>query len=170
LAMSRDGRAMVYGARRDGVLHLFLRRLGEGEPTMLAGTEDGHSPFFSPDGKWIAFFAAAKLRKGSVNGGPVFDICDVGADRAGVWMDDGSIVVTTHATLPLKRVASSGGTLEAVTELDTTQGERTHRWPDAIPDSDWVIFTVGSAQSPGNYADSTIVASNVNTKKRGVRI
>jgi serine/threonine-protein kinase len=166
LAVSRDGRAIVYGARREGVLRLFLRRLGDGEPTMLEGTEDGHSPFFSPDGKWIAFFAASKLRKVSVNGGPVFDICDVGADRAGVWLDDGSIVLSTHATLPLSRVASSGGTLQAVTVLDTTQAERTHRWPDAIPDSDWVIYTVGSAQSPGNYEDATVVVENLKTHER----
>jgi serine/threonine-protein kinase len=170
LDISRDGRSVVYGARRDGVLSLYVRRMGDGEPTMLAGTEDSHSPFFSPDGKWIAFFSPAKLRKVSVSGGPVFDICDVGADRGGVWRDDGSIILSTHATLPLMRVTSSGGVPEAVTVLDTTQSERTHRWPDAIPGGDWVIFTVGSSQSPGNYEDATIVAANLKTHERRVLV
>jgi Tol biopolymer transport system component len=170
LALSRDGRAVVYGARRSGVRTLFLRRLGDGEPIVLEGTEDAHSPFFSPDGKWIAFFSASKLRKISVNGGPVFDICDVGADRGGVWLDDGSILLATHATLPLMRVTSSGGTPQAATVLDTTQAERTHRWPDTIPGGDWVLFTVGSAQSPGNYEDATIVAENLKTHERRVLV
>ena len=168
LAISRDGRSIVYCARRDGIVRLFVRRLGDGEPTMLEGTDDAHSPFLSPDGKWIAFFSNSKLRKISVNGGPVFDICEVGADRGGVWLDDGSLVVTTHATLPLMRIASAGGTPQAATVLDTTQAERTHRWPDAIPGTDWVIFTVGSAQSPGNYEEATIAAANLKTGERRV--
>ena len=164
--ISRDGRTIVYGARRDGVLRLYVRRMGDGEPTVLAGTEDAHSPFLSPDGKWVGFFSNSKMRKVSVNGGPVFDICDVGADRGAVWLDDGSILAATHATLPLMRVPSAGGTLQAVTSLDTTKSERTHRWPDEIPGGDWVLFTVGSSQSPGNYEDATIVAANVTSGER----
>jgi serine/threonine-protein kinase len=166
LDISRDGRTLVYGARRDGVLRLYVRRMGDGEPTMLEGTDNAHTPFFSPDGKWIAFFDTSRLRKVSVIGGPVFDICPVGADRGAVWLDDGSIVVSTGATSPLMRVASSGGVAQAVTALDTTQSERTHRWPDAIPGGQWVIFTVGSVQSPGNYEDATIMAVDLETGER----
>jgi len=168
LNITRDGRTLVYGARRDGAAHLFVRRMGDGDPTMLEGTDRAHAPFFSPDGKWVAFFADGKLKKVSVNGGPVFDICAVGADRAGVWLDDGSIVVATHATQPLMRVASAGGVPEAVTLLDTTQTERTHRWPDALPGGEWVIFTVGSQKSPGNYEDATIAAASLRTGERRV--
>jgi serine/threonine-protein kinase len=170
LDISRDGRSIVYGARREGVLRLYVRRMGDGEPTMLAGTEDAHSPFFSPDGQWVAFFSNSKLRKISVGGGPIFDICDVGADRGAVWRDDGSIVVATHATLPLMTVSSSGGVPQAVTTLDTTLSERSHRWPDQIPGGDWVIFTVGSSQSPGNYEDAIIAAANLKTHERRVLI
>jgi hypothetical protein len=73
--IARDGRVIVYAARRDGVARLFVRRLGDGEATMLEGTDGAHSPFFSPDGKWIAFIADSKLKKVSVNGGPVFEVC-----------------------------------------------------------------------------------------------
>ena len=168
LDISRDGRAVVYCARRDGAVRLFLRRLSDGEPVMLEGTDDAHAPFFSPDGKWIAFFANSKLRKISVGGGPVFDICDTAADRGGVWLDDGSIALATHATVPLARVTSAGGTPSAVTALDTTRAERTHRWPDALPGGEWVIYTVGSAQSPGNYEDAVIAAANLRTGEHRV--
>ncbi|HEX6790584.1 MAG TPA: protein kinase, partial [Candidatus Krumholzibacteria bacterium] len=170
LNVSPDGRTVVYAAHRGEGTRLFVRRLDEGEPVPLDGTEGAHSPFFSPDGQWIAFVAQSKLRKISVNGGPVFDICDVGADRSGVWLDDGSIVMCTHATTPLMRVASSGGTLNSVTALDTASGERTHRWPDALPGSEWVIFTVGVASSPGSYEDATIAAASLRTSERRVLV
>ena len=170
LNIARDGRTVVYGARRDGVARLFVRRMGDREPTMLEGTEGAHAPFFSPDGKWVAFFADSKLKKISINGGPVFEICPAGADRAGVWLDDGSVVVATHATMPLMRVASAGGVPQPVTSLDTTQAERTHRWPDALPGSEWVIFTVGSQKSPGNYEDATIAAASLRTGERRVLV
>jgi serine/threonine-protein kinase len=166
LNISRDGRTVAYAARRDANTALFVRHFGDGEATRLTGTEDAHSPFFSPDGKWIAFVAQSKLRKVSVGGGPVFDICDVSVDRSGVWLDDGSIIVSTHATVPLMRVSSSGGALQAVTALDTANGERTHRWPDALPGSEWVIFTVGAANSPGNYEDAAIDAASLRTGER----
>jgi serine/threonine-protein kinase len=166
LNISRDGRTMVYAARHLGTQCLFVRRMGDGEPTALEGTDFGHAPFFSPDGKWIAFVALSKLKKVSVNGGPVFDICDVAADRAGVWLDDGSIVLVTHATQPLMRVSSSGGVPQAVTVIDSTRGERTHRWPDALPGGEWVIYTIGSAQSPGSYEDAVIAATNLRTGEK----
>jgi serine/threonine-protein kinase len=166
--IARDGRVIVYAARRDGVARLFVRRLGDGEATMLEGTDGAHSPFFSPDGKWIAFIADSKLKKVSVNGGPVFEVCPVGADRGGVWLDDGSILVATHATRPLMRVPSAGGVLRLVTSLDSTRAERTHRWPDVLPGGEWVIFTVGSEQSPGNYENAVVAAASLRTGERRV--
>jgi serine/threonine-protein kinase len=166
LNVSRDGRTIAYGARNEGGQQLFVRRIGEPEPAVVPGTIGGHAPFFSPDGQWIAFIADTKLKKVSVNGGPVFDICDVSADRAGVWLDDGSIIVVTHATMPLMRVSSSGGVPEAVTVIDSTRGERTHRWPDVLPGGEWVIFTIGSVNSPGSYEAATIAATNLRTGEK----
>jgi serine/threonine-protein kinase len=71
-----------------------------------------------------------------------------------VWLDDGSILVATHATRPLMRVPSAGGVLRLVTSLDSTRAERTHRWPDVLPGGEWVIFTVGSEQSR-NYENAS---------------
>jgi serine/threonine-protein kinase len=170
LNISRDGRAIAYTARRDGIIRLYVRRMGDGEATELKGTEEAHSPFFSPDGEWIAFMAQAKLRKVPAAGGPVFDVCDVTADRSGVWLDDGSIVVATHATQPLMQVSSSGGVPRAVTVLDSARGERTHRWPDALPGGEWVIFTIGSDRSPGDYEEATIAAASLKTGERRVLV
>jgi serine/threonine-protein kinase len=166
LAISRDGRTVAYSGRRAGVTRLYVRRLGDGEATELAGTEGAHSPFFSPDGTWIAFVSGDRLKKVEVTGGPTFELCTVSADRSGVWLDDGSIVLAPRATQPLVRLPSTGGVPSVVVPLDSTAGERTHRWPDALPGGEWVIFTVGSKSSPGDYEDATICAVSVRTGER----
>lgn len=167
LAITRDGRTVAYCGRRVGVSRLYVRHLGESEPVELAGTEGARCPFFSPDGEWIAFMSGNKLKKVAVTGGPTFELCDVSADRSGVWLDDGSIVVATHATVPLSRVSSTGGgELQVVAPLDSANGERTHRWPDALPGGEWVIFTVGLASSPGDYENARIDAVSLKSGER----
>src|SRR5438270_420330 len=66
-AMSPDGRTVVYAATsRDGT-RLYTRRLDQLAPQPIPGTEDGTRPFFSPDGKWLAFFSHGALRKTRVD-------------------------------------------------------------------------------------------------------
>jgi len=168
VGVSRDGRRVAYAGLRAGRTSLFVRDLGESDARQLEGTEGAHAPFFSPDGEWIAFVADGKLKKVSVNGGAKFDICTVGPDRAGVWLDDGTIVVAPHATTPLMEVSSSGGTLHALTVLDTLNGERTHRWPDALPGGEWVLYTVGMIDSPGDYESATIAGYSRKTGEKRV--
>jgi serine/threonine-protein kinase len=168
LAITRDGRTIAYCGRRDGVTRLYVRNLSDGEATELAGTEEAHSPFFSPDGKWIAFTSGNKLKKVEIAGGPTFDLCEVSADRSGVWLDDGTIVLAPRATYPLMRLPSTGGVPRVIAPLDTANGERTHRWPDALPGGEWVIFTIGDASSPGDYERAKIGAVSIRTGERRV--
>src|SRR6185503_14701421 len=48
---------------------LVTRRLDQTKFTPLAGTEGASFPFFSPDGRWVAFFADGKLKKLALDGG-----------------------------------------------------------------------------------------------------
>ena len=64
--------------------------------TPLAGTENAANPFFSPDGQWVAFFDAAKLKKVAVTGGAVVTIADAPNSRGGAWSDDGTIVFSEN--------------------------------------------------------------------------
>ncbi len=158
LAMSRDGRRLVYAAERSGQRGLFLRTLGELEARSLEGTIGARSPFFSPDGQWIGFFAeGGKLKKAPVSGGPPQLICeDVTAQRGAVWADDDVIILTADYAAGLSRVSARGGRIEPLTKVDAGKGERTHRWPDILPGGERVLFTIGSDKSPGNYDDAKI--------------
>jgi serine/threonine protein kinase/Tol biopolymer transport system component len=166
--ISRDGRTLAYCARRDDIVRLYVRSFDEREAVELAGTEGASNPFFSPDGQWVAFAAGAKLKKVSVRGGPVFELRDLfEGHRAGVWLDDGSIICVPSFASPLFRIpAGVGGAGSAVTVIDTAAGERTHRWPGAFPGGEWVYFTVGAERNPGDYEDAEIAAVSLKTGER----
>ncbi len=165
--ISRDGRALVYCGRRDGIVRLYVRSFDEREAVELAGTDGASNPFFSPDGQWIAFAANAKLKKVSVHGGAVFDLRDLSeGHRAGVWLDDGTIICVPSFASPLFRLPAGGGTGTAVTVIDTAAGERTHRWPGTFPGGEWVYFTVGNRRNPGDYEESEIATVSLKTGER----
>ena len=92
--LSPNGQALVFvGQRRTGPASLFVRRLDQLDATPLPGTEGAHSPFFSPDSEWVAFFADAKLKKVALSGGaPAVTVCDTPDARGGTWGADGWIV------------------------------------------------------------------------------
>jgi hypothetical protein len=165
LALSRDGRRLVYAADHAGARQLVLRNLDEIAPRPLEGTAGGKSPFFSPDGQWIAFFAEGKLMKVPVTGGAPQTICDsVGAHRGGAWAEDDTIILSPDFAVGLSQVPARGGHPEPLTKVDAARGERTHRWPDVLPGGDAVIFTIGAAKSPGNYDDARIALYDRRTK------
>jgi serine/threonine-protein kinase len=154
--LSPDAGLLAFTGRKAGqVRQLYVRRLDQLEATVLAGTEDANIPFFSPDGQWIAFFAAGKLKKVSVSGGPVVILCDAPSGRGGSWGDDGRIVFTPNASgnATLLRVSANGGTPERFTTL--REGEAAQRWPQVLPEGRGVIYS--TSPNLGNYNDGEIV-------------
>jgi hypothetical protein len=99
--------------------------------TPIAGTSGAESPFFSPDGQWLGFWAAGKLRKVPLAGGPAVPICDAAAIFGASWSSDGTIVFATARNGGLRRVPAAGGTLEALTTPGN--GEFSHRLPHVLP-------------------------------------
>ena len=75
----------------------------------LAGTEDAVNPFFSPDGRWLGFFADGKLKKVSVDGGAPVALADARTPRGEAWLADDSILITPNNNVGLSRVPSVGG-------------------------------------------------------------
>ncbi len=166
MAISPDGRAIAYTVRVGGVLKLRLRRLDTREDVEIAGADGARNLFFSRDGEWIGFFDTRKMNKVSVRGGTPVALADALQDRLGTWLDDGTIVFTREVTEPLFRIPESGGTPVAITTLDTTKRERTHRFPSALDGGPWVVFTVQTVDSPGGYDDASIDAVSVKTGER----
>ncbi len=144
VALSPDGHRLVYVAVRSGVQQLFVRSMDSREGKPLPGTEGAMSPFFSPDGRWIGFFATGKLKKISVAGGSALALCDSTAAGGGAWDDDDTIVFSPSATSGLLRVPAAGGKPQIVTTVDRTKGETSHRWPQFLPGNKALLFTVST--------------------------
>jgi serine/threonine-protein kinase len=142
LAMSPDGRHLVCRLRgADGKVRLGIHPLDRDEMRTIVGSEGANNPFFSPDGRWIAFFADNKLKKMAAEGGVPVTLCDAPLNLGGSWGDDGNIIATLGVTTGLSRIPSTGGAPMQVTVMDQKKGELRHSWPQVLPGSRAVIYT-----------------------------
>ena len=145
LALSPDGTKLAYIASEKGTQRIYLRSLDSLAATPISGTEGGSTPFFSPDGQWLGFFAAGKLRKVSLNGGAAVTLSDAsGFGLGGSWGSQGTIALGGLAGI--QQIADGGGTLHPVTHLE--QGEAAHAWPELLPNDQAILFTVAGSGSP----------------------
>jgi len=164
MALSPDGRTLALVLRNEKGKMLYVRRLDSNALTQMPGTEEAATPFFSPDGRWIGFFTNDKLKKVPVAGGAPVTLCDSqGSNRGADWGTDDVIVFSPHYTQPLMRVSGSGGEPETLTSIEKAKGERTHRWPQSVPNEDLVLYTVGTMDSPESYDDARIEAIRPST-------
>jgi serine/threonine-protein kinase len=140
-AVAPDGSRLALVAGEAGQRRLHVRGVAELLPRPLPGTEGGWQPCFSPDGRFLAYFADRKLYRVAVAGGPPSALAEVGSNPRGAsWADDGSIVLAASQTSGLSRVPATGGALVPLTRLDEARGEESHRWPQVLPGG-FVLFT-----------------------------
>lgn len=159
-ALSPDGSRFVYVGSTRGRPQLFLRDFGTFESTALPGTEEADGPFFSPDGKWVGFFAESRLKKISLAGGLPVLLCFASpVTRGASWAEDDTIVFAFSNTSGLFRVPAAGGAPTLLTSPDYKAGEQTHRWPDVLPGGKAVLFTVGTG---GSYDEARIAIQQKN--------
>ena len=166
LDLSRDGTRLAFEAEGPEGRQIFLRRIDRAEVTPVEGTRGASQPFFSPDGRSLAFYINGRIRKVALDGGAVSDVTSVNSYRGATWTESGWIVFTQTYASGLFKVRESGGRAEPLTTLDHAHGERTHRWPAAIPGTPWVLFSVGGTSSPNSYDDARIEVVNVETGER----
>jgi eukaryotic-like serine/threonine-protein kinase len=161
LALSPDGRTLVLAAiAEQGQQQLWIRRLDGDKTTPLAGTTGASYPFWSPDGRYIGFFADRKLKKIPVGGGVPQTICDAVDGRGGSWSRDGRIVFAPGPLEGLRIVSASGGESQSITTLE--KAGATHRLPHFLPDGKRLLFFHGGVISGDNAVDCL----NVDSKKR----
>jgi serine/threonine-protein kinase len=141
LAVSPDGRLIVYVGVDSGRAErqLFARALDRTAGVPIPGTEDAASPFFSPDGLWIAFTTDEddRLKKVPVTGGPPITIADDVNDgfAGGSWGDDGFIVYNSSG-FNLSRVSGAGGVPEVLVDVEGGAAF----WPSVLPGGEAVLF------------------------------
>jgi serine/threonine protein kinase/Tol biopolymer transport system component len=147
LALSPDGFRLAFvvassdGQGTEPAIH--TRTLDELESVPLAGSSSGLRPFWSPDGRTIAFGARGALHKVATAGAQPQVICECLASTflGGTWSDDGTIVFAV-AGRGLQSVAAGGGEPQPLTMLDAARGDQLHGWPAFLPGGRRFLYTV----------------------------
>ena len=166
LTISPDGRQTTFAAKNpEGKVVLWLRSLADLTARPIAGTEGATFPFWSPDSRFLAFFADGKLKKVDTSGSPPLDLCDAPNGRSGGWSREGVILFSPDTTTALSRVPAAGGPAMPATKLDAARGETTHRWATFLPDGKHFLYMAGS-HGQGTKSESTRSTPGPSTRAR----
>jgi serine/threonine-protein kinase len=151
VALSPDGRAMVYSGPADGGNRLWVRQFDQLDATPIAGTENGSSPFFSPDGKRVGFIKeGTSVRIASLAGAPTVTLTDKANTTSGDWGDDGYIYFEVDSGVA--RIRATGGEIEPVYVINTEKKEIATEWVHALPGGAGVLFRLRHiGQGPADF-------------------
>jgi serine/threonine protein kinase len=142
IALSPDGGKLALTLSRPGEQsQLWVRSLDGLTVQPLEGTDGASDPFWSPDSRFIGFFANGKIKKVESSGGFVQTLCD-GFGRGGTWSRTGIIVFPSGPFTGLSEVSASGGSPIRITTPE--RDDMTHRLPHFLPDGRRVLFFSGT--------------------------
>lgn len=152
-ALSPDGSALAFVADTpDSKAAIWVRSLSDVSPRRLPGTESAVNPFWSPDSRWIAFYADDKLKKTPASGGAVQVITETLSDLFGATWGKDDTILFAYGNDGIRRVSAAGGPPAKVTQLNASRGDGTHRWPHFLPDGrHFLFFVVASKEHRGIY-------------------
>ena len=164
LAISPDGKRIVYIGPGEGGDELWVRERDRLDATPLTGTVGATNPFFSPDGERIGYTVnGLQLKVVSVSGGPPITLSTLGgaSGGGGAWGPDGWIYF--DSPLGLARVQADGGTPALFIPYDSAAGEIGHAWPSALPNGKGLLYRSRRNLDP---TDFEIVAFDFKTHER----
>jgi serine/threonine protein kinase/Tol biopolymer transport system component len=145
IAVSPDGHHLAFTAATGGKVELWVRPLNSTEARPLAGTQGATFPFWSPDSRFIGFFADGRLKKIEVTGGPVQTLCEAPAPNGGAWSRAG-VILFGRVAGGLSRISEMGGEVTQVTTPDRPRLVNSHPYPTFLPDGRHFLYSITSAQ------------------------
>ncbi len=168
--ISPDGTRLAFTARKGEAPNLlWVRALHESTARPLTGTEGAQRPFWSPDGRYIGFFADRSFKKVDVNGGPVFTLAPGTESRGGTWNRDGVILFTPTARGPVLRVSADGGKVTEATVYGPT--DATHRYAHFLPDGKHFFYLVRhSGAGPGRDPEVRVASLDSRESKLVLKV
>lgn len=153
VGLSPAGDRLVYVAPRGGTTVLATRPLDRDSAVVIPGTEGAFHPFFSPDGRWIAYFSGNELRKIQVDGGNPVTLTTVERPSGAAWPVIDELIVFQQDGFQFRRVKASGSGETSVL-LESQFGA-----PSMLPDGKWVVGHLGSGQlAMMSLADTSMLA------------
>lgn len=145
IALSPDARLLAYAGLREETPMIHLRWLDRFDVEVIKGTEGAFGPFFSPDGRWLAYFSKDGLWKVALQGGSPVAICEAHSPYGGAWTPDDTIFFTVEGVL--KEVAAAGGTPRSI-EIVPEDRELPICciWPHLLPGGKFLVYNTGKSR------------------------
>ncbi|MHC4692961.1 MAG: protein kinase domain-containing protein, partial [Planctomycetota bacterium] len=144
IALSPDGRYLVYIGGVGETTRLFLREVGKNEEGKeLQETKGACLPFFSHNSRQIGFFAGGKLKTLFLKGGRPHTLRDAPNFIGGSWGADNTIFFSPAWSKGLWKTSVDEGIAKVITTPDdSNMGEYGHWWPEVLPGGEAVLFTI----------------------------
>jgi serine/threonine-protein kinase len=140
---------MVFRAQVEGTSRLFIQGTDQFEPRPIEGSDGAHTPFFSPDGRWIGFLANGRVYRVPVTGGTPSFVSEARSLSPGspgaTWGPNDTIVFAAGAA-GLVQVQAGGGQAAPLTTPNVARGEVTHIGPQFLPGGEEMLFTVRTGE------------------------
>jgi serine/threonine-protein kinase len=165
IALSPDGQSLVYVANTQ----LYLRRMGDLEARPIPGTnQDVNTPFFSPDGQWVAFYSVpdGELKKIPVEGGTAVVIAPLLNPFGAEWLPGDQILVGQGGG-GIVRVSANGGASETIVKVGA---DELAYGPQLLPDGEHLIFTLAKGREESRWDEAYIVIESLRSSERAVLI
>ena len=163
VALSPDGALVAYVAIQGATQQIYLRAMDSLDARPIPGTEAATSPFFSPDGQWLGFFAGNRLKKVSVSGGEVLTLGDAAFPGGASWGRGGMIAFAPAWSSVLRQVSDAGGTPQPLTRFE--KREFSHRWPEFLPGGKAVLFAAAQASFDWTNAQVAVQANGTGERR-----
>jgi serine/threonine protein kinase/Tol biopolymer transport system component len=165
IALSPTGRFLAAQVSGSGA-QLWVRALENANGQLIAGTDGVLWPFWSPDSRFVAFFADGKLKKVDLQGAPPQTLADAPSGTGGAWNQEDVIVFAPENAGPLFLVPAAGGAASPLTALDKERDEIAHRHPRFLPDGRRFLYTAVSS----NPEDSAIYVASLDAPSERTRL
>jgi eukaryotic-like serine/threonine-protein kinase len=169
LAISPDGRQIVFVGPGQGSSQLWIRRLDQLTSTPIAGTEGGYSPFFSPDGRQVGFVKnGVTVRIASLDGTPTVTLIDTANTTSADWSTDGWVYLEGGAGI--LRMRPTGGAVEPVYAVSAERHEVGAEFLNALPGGGLLFRLRYGGKGQNEFQIAAIKAPNgpVKVLTRGV--
>ena len=160
--ISPDGKFLAFVASDSiGKRYLYVHAFDGSGAKRLDDAADAISPFWSPDGRFLGFGAEGKLKWIDATGGSAVTIAQAPFLRGGTWTEDGIIIYAPGVGSPIRSVTASGGDSHAITSLDSTRAEDSHRWPSILPDGKHIIYFARTRSSGNRVGGGAVMVSEL---------
>jgi serine/threonine protein kinase len=159
VSVSPDGRKVAFLAVTAEGPNIWLESLESGEARQLPGTNNALAPFWSPDSRFVGFYADNKLKIIDATGGLPQTVCDAveGCTIAGTWNQDGVILFSacTKGVAGIYRVSVPKGAATPVRVQSHSGRTQAFSSPQFLPNGRHFIYHA-EAPAPGYASKSAL--------------